>query len=107
MDFKKRIAILVSFVIVYSVRTQDDIVDYMVRYFSGIFSRAEKKTEKTRIRTIKDLDKAARELSKICSILLNDQISNETLRTEIFKDVSKENLVSIINEVNTLTRPID
>lgn len=105
MSYKKRISILSAFIIVYTIRSRDDVIDYMIHYFSGIFARAVKKTEKARLRTIKDLDRSARELSKICSMLLNDEISDEMLRTVIFSNTSKENLTSIINEVNTLTKP--
>ncbi len=63
MPDERRMATLVAFATVYTTSAQDDVIDYMERYFSTLFNRANRKGQKERLRSLKDLDGSARELS--------------------------------------------
>jgi TnpA family transposase len=107
MPDEKRIATLVALVIIYTISSQDDVIDYMERYFSGLFNKSNRKGQKERLRTLKDLDSCARELSKACALLMDDKVSDKKIRETIFSSISKERLQMAIGTVNTLTRAVD
>ncbi len=62
---------------------------------------------KERLRSLKDLDGSARDLSRACALLLDDKIPDETIRKTIFASIPKERLQSAMGKVDTLTRPAD
>lgn len=70
-----------------------------------IFSEAEKASAKARLRTIKDLDAAAIQLSQVCRLLLDDKLSDADLRSTIFAATTKENLATAVEQVDSLVRP--
>ncbi|WAG43608.1 Tn3 family transposase (plasmid) [Clostridium estertheticum] len=107
MPDERRIATLVAFAITYTTSSQDDIIDYMERYFSTLFNGANRKGEKERLRSLKDLDSSARELSKACLLLLDETVPDETIRKIIFSNIPKERLKLAIGMIDTITRPID
>ncbi|MBX4271809.1 DUF4158 domain-containing protein [Clostridium estertheticum] len=107
MPNERRIATLVAFAITYTTSSQDDIIDYMERYFSTLFNGANRKGEKERLRSLKDLDSSARELSRACLLLLDEKVPDETIRKTIFSSIPKERLKLAIGMIDTLTRPID
>lgn len=107
MPYERRVATLVSFAIIYTISSQDDVIDYIERYFSVLFNKSEKEGEKERLRSLKDLDSSARELSKACALLLDDNVPDEMIRQIIFSNITKERLKSAIGVVETLTKPAD
>ncbi|MDR3600576.1 MAG: hypothetical protein P4L49_08895 [Desulfosporosinus sp.] len=107
MPDERRIATLVAFAIVYTTSAQDDVIDYMERYFSTLFNRANRKGQKERLRSLKDLDGSARELSRVCMLLLDEEVPDETIRKTIFSIIPKERLKLAIGMIDTLTRPVD
>jgi len=107
MPYERRMATLVAFAIVYTTSAQDDVIDYMERYFSTLFNRANRKGQKERLRSLKDLDGSARELSKVCRLLLDEEVPDETIRKTIFSSIPKERLKLAIGMIDTLTRPVD
>lgn len=107
MSDERRMAILAAFAIVYTISSKDDVIDYMEKYFSGLFNSADRKGKKERLRSLKDLDSSARELSKACALLLDETVPDEAIRQAIFGHIPKERLKSAIGMVDTLTKPID
>jgi len=107
MPYERRMATLVAFAIVYTTSTQDDVIDYMERYFSTLFNRANRKGQKERLRSLKDLDGSARELSRVCMLLLDEEVPDEAIRKTIFSSIPKERLKLAIGMIDTLTRPVD
>ena len=107
MPYERRMATLVAFAIVYTTSAQDDVIDYMERYFLTLFNRANRKGQKERLRSLKDLDGSARELSKVCRLLLDEEVPDETIRKTIFSSIPKERLKLAIGMIDTLTRPVD
>ncbi|MDS0527826.1 DUF4158 domain-containing protein [Clostridium sp. SHJSY1] len=72
MSYDRRIATLVAFSIIYTTQAMDDMLDIFERFITDMFNKSLNKGEKNRIRTIKDLDKAARKLKEVCTTLLNE-----------------------------------
>ncbi len=107
MNDERRIATLVSFVTVFSTRAQDDVIEVMEIIFTEVFRKSNNKGGKKRLRTIKDLDSAARKLRDICSLLLDEKISDTELRKTIFSKFPKEILKTSLQTVDHLTKPSD
>ncbi|MEB9692533.1 hypothetical protein P4J63_31845, partial [Bacillus cereus] len=59
--------------------------------------------QKERLRTIKDLDKAARQLREACVILLEHTDSSVHPKTAVFEKISEKNLIQAVQIVDSLT----
>ena len=90
MPYDRKIATLVAFAVIFTISSQDNIIDYMLKYFSELFNKADRNVKKERLRTLKDLDNSARELSKACKFILNENISDKEIRNAILKITTKE-----------------
>ncbi len=107
MNYERRIATLVSFAIAFTISAQDDVIEIMENIFTNIFRKSDNKGKKNRIRTIKDLDSAARRLREVCSYLLDESISDSELRKVIFTRFPKDVLKSSLQMIDRLTKPED
>lgn len=107
MSYERRIATLVSFAIAFTTSAQDDVIEIMEIIFTNTFRKSDNKGKKNRIRTIKDLDSAARRLREVCSLLLDENISDSELRKVIFSKYPKDVLKSALQMVERLTKPPD
>lgn len=107
MPDDKRIAILVAFVRSYEIIALDDALDLLDLLITGIAGDAKKIDQKKRLRTLKDLDRAALSLVKAYEQLLNENTANDQLRETIYVLISKEKLLESIAIVNNLARPMD
>lgn len=105
MPDNKRMAILVAFVRTYEITALDDALDLLDLLTTGVSSDAKKIGQKKRLRTLKDLDKAALSLAKACTQFLNESTTNANLREAIYTLVPKEKLLESIEVVNNLARP--
>ena len=103
----RRLATLVAFVVVFTMRAQDDVIALFDRYLTELSARTQRRSDKKRLRTLRDLDAAARALREACAVLLQDEDPKTDLRTAIFARVSKEALATAIRQVDTLTHPPD
>ena len=101
----RRIATLVAFVHCLEATAQDDALDVLDMLLREIFSSAEQADRKNRLRTIKDLDKAALTLAKACGVLLDPNQPDETVRSKIEAIVDRSTLIQAFDDVNRLTRP--
>ena len=61
--------------------------------------------QKKRLRTLKDLDRAALLLARACSLLLDYRADDAELRQAIFSSVPKSRLTESVSKVNELARP--
>ncbi|MGR5978730.1 hypothetical protein ACT7DJ_13245 [Bacillus cereus] len=64
-------------------------------FFSDLFRKANNKGTQKRLRTIKDLDAAARKLKDICTLLLDENIIDATIRKTIFAIYPKKDCKGI------------
>jgi hypothetical protein len=79
-----------------------DVLDMLILDIT----RAAKKTgQKKRLRTLKDLDRAALLLARACSLLLDEQADDAELRETIFNSIPKSRLAESVSKVNELARP--
>lgn len=107
MSPDRRLATLVAFTIIFSISAQDDVLDIMDRFFTDLFARTDRQGQKARLRTIKDLDGAARKLREACAVLLDDATSDTDMRTTVFSKIPKDALKAAIQTIDNLTRPPD
>lgn len=104
MNYERRIATLVSFAIIFTVSAQDDVIDIWEQFFTELFNRSYRKEQKTRLRTIKDLDSASRQLREACVLLLDEKISDNDMRSIIFSKITKDNLKTAVQTIDNLTK---
>jgi TnpA family transposase len=107
MPDSKRIAVLVAFTKAFESIALDDALDVLDLLITDIAGAAKKMGQKKRLRTLKDLDKAALLLADVGSLILKDETDGNQLRKGIFLRVSREKLVESIAVINELARPAD
>lgn len=107
MPYERQIATLAAFAIIFTISSQDNIIDYMLKYFSELFNKADRNSQKERLRTIRDLDSSARELSRACRVLLDETIPDDEIRKSILKTITRDRLQAAIQTVETLTKSSD
>jgi hypothetical protein len=107
MSDDKRIAILLAFVKSYEIIALDDALDILDMLITGIAGNAKKLGQKKRLRTLKDLDKSALVLAKVCALILNEETKDDQIRETIFTQMSKVQLMESIATVKNLARSPD
>ncbi len=104
----RRIATLVAFIKALTISAQDDVLDLLDRFLTDLLAKTNRREQKDRLRTLRDLDGAARQLREVCALLLQQVESSKDMRIdEIFSKVSKENVSSAIQTIDRLTNPPD
>lgn len=103
----KRTGVLVAFAKAFETMALDDALDVLDLLISDIAGEAKKRGQKIRLRSLKDLDKSALTLAKVCAMILNEETENDRLREVIYTRFPKEELTEMILTVNGLTRPPD
>jgi len=71
----------------------------------NLFRRAAKEDKKKRLRTLKDLDKAATQLADASEMILDARLPDNELRTKIYEQVSPGVLEQALQKVRALIRP--
>jgi TnpA family transposase len=107
LPHERRLATLVAFFHCLEATAQDEAIEVLEIMLGEMFGKAEKAQRKARLRTIKDLDKAAGTLADACRILLDPDLPDEKLRTQVFATTPRPKLEKALAEVNTLIRPSD
>jgi TnpA family transposase len=107
MPPERRMATMVAFAHTFETVAQDDALDLLNQLITQCLNRAEKKGEQMRLRTIHDLDAAAKQLNVACKIILDTQYEDHKLRSTIFERVAREQLQQDSVTIDRLTRPAD
>ncbi|OCA52459.1 Tn3 transposase DDE domain protein [Photorhabdus namnaonensis] len=107
MPSDRRTAMLIAFVRSYEISALDDALDVLDGVITNIGQEAKKIGQKKRLRTLKDLDRSALELANICSVLLDENIDSELLRSTIFRKYPPARLADTITFINAIARPAD
>jgi TnpA family transposase len=107
MAESRRIATLVAFVHVLEATAQDDVLDMLELLVKELLSKSERDGKQARLRTLKDLDTAALQLSQACRVLLDPRCEPEQVRSAVFEQISEAKLATAIAQVETLARPAD
>jgi TnpA family transposase len=105
MPDDKRTAILLAFVKAFEIRALDDALDVLDMLIADIAGKAKMLGKKKRLRTLKDLDRAALALAEVCALILNEDTEDLHLREAIFACTSKEQLGHSIAVVIDIARP--
>lgn len=107
MPENKRTAILVAFIRAYETIALDEALDVLDLLITYIAAEAKKLGQKKRLRTLKDLDRSALDLAKVCALILNENMQDEQLRSEILAKIPRDRLAESIATVYELARPYD
>lgn len=103
----RRLAVLTAFVKAQEISALDDAVDVLDMLILDITREAKKTGQKKRLRTLKDLDRAALLLVRACALLLDENTDDKTLRKTIFSSVPVARLAESVDKVNELARTQD
>ena len=87
----------------FTIRAQDDLIELLERYLTELLARTQRRSDQKRLRTLRDLDAAARALREACAVLLQETDPQTDVRATVFARVSKEALAIAIRHVDTLT----
>jgi len=105
MPEARRLAVLTAFVKAQEIAALDEAVDVLDMLILDIAREAKKTGQKKRLRTLKDLDRAALLLARACALLLDENTDESALRKTIFKSVPVARIAESVDKVNELARP--
>jgi TnpA family transposase len=103
----RRLATLVAFAHCMEATAHDDALALLEMLLNDIFGGAKRKDQKTRLRTLKDLDRAATTLADACRVVLDTEQPDDALRSETFKQIPRQVLAQALEKVEALVRPSD
>jgi hypothetical protein len=103
----KRLAMLVAFAMNLEASALDDALDLLDLLISEMLATAARASDRARLRTIKDLDSAAIQLSQIGRMILNEEVPDVELRAAIFDALKREDLQSTLDQIDSLVRPAE
>lgn len=107
LDKQKRLVYLAIYVHMQEIKTIDQSMDLVEAYISELQRQAKNNAQKDRLRTIKELDEAARLLSVACSIVINPEVKDKHVRETVYSKASQVRIEKAISTVNLLTRSKD
>jgi hypothetical protein len=102
----RRLATLVAFVMNLEASALDDSLDLLDILITDMLTDAERASERARLRTIKDLDSAAIQISQVGRLVLDDDVPDSELRAAIFAALKREDLESVLTRsIPSLAHP--
>ena len=107
MSEHRRIATLLAFAKTYERYALDDVLDIFDARISELLKEAKRSGEKSRLRSLRDLDAAALDLRKACEVLLDTSLNETEVRETVFERISAVRLQQAANRVAELARPDD
>jgi TnpA family transposase len=100
----RRLATLVAFATTLEAVAIDDALDLLDILITEMFSEATKAGQEARLRTLKDLDAAALQLSHVGRLILRPDVLDDQLRHAIFHTLPPEALEAAVTQIEQLTR---
>ncbi len=107
MSDSRRIATLVAFIYVMESIATDDVLDILDLLVKDLLSDSEREGKNQRLRTLKDLDTSALQLSVVCRVLLDPNCDDQKVREQVWQLISKKQLERAVTQVEDLARPSD
>ena len=104
---ERRLATLLAFARAFELTAMDDALDLLDLLLSDLVRTAQQTGEKTRIRTLRDLDAAALQLWEALQVLLDDSIDAAAVRSQTFAQIPRARVLDAGAQVETLARPPD
>jgi TnpA family transposase len=105
MPGARRIATLLAFIRTLEASAQDDVLDLFDIVGTKILAAATRAGQAARLRTLRDLDRAALTLRAACAPLLDRDTPDTELRAAVFAAVPRETLEAALAQVDNLVQP--
>jgi len=100
----RRLATLVAFATTLEAVAIDDALELLDILITEMFSEATKAGQEARLRTLKDLDAAALQLSQVGRLILRPDVLDDQLRQAIFLTLPPEELEAAVMQIEQLAR---
>ena len=107
MSKERRISVLVAFIHTLEATAQDDALDVLELLVKELLAKSQRDGKQARLRSLKDLDAAALQLSQACRVLLDDHCKPSQVRKTVFQHINARTLTNAIMKVESLARPAD
>ena len=105
MPEERRLATLFAFARTIEASAHDDALDIFDHLIQNLFTQAEQANKKMRLRTIKDLDGAARTLLEAGRLMIEQACPYQDIRPKVLLRVGPEKFLAAMDTVEELTRP--
>jgi TnpA family transposase len=103
----RRHATLLAFAQVEETAALDDILDLLDQLITAMLARVERAGQQRRLRTLKDLDRAALLLRRACLVVLDPGCADRRVRDAVFARVPRDQLTQAVAQVADLVGPPD
>ena len=100
-------ATLLAFARAALVSAHDDALTVLDTLIDELVRQARLTAQRTRLRTLKDLDAAALQLSAVCARLIDPTYADAAVRPAIYAEYAVDTIAAAITQVETLARPAD
>ncbi len=107
MPDDRKVATLLAFARTLETNALDDALDLCDVLITEVLAQAERIWRKERLRTLKDLDRAALTLREVCRVLLDEQLDDEVVRQAAFSRVPRNAIRDAVSLVEALAHPSD
>lgn len=107
MAEKRRLATLYAFACMIEAAAHDDALDIFGFLINDLFNKAEQANKKHRLRTIKDLDRAAFTVKKACGLMIEQACPYQDVRAKVMLRIGPKKLIAAMAAIDELTRPPD
>jgi TnpA family transposase len=98
----RRQATLLAFAKVQETTALDDVLDLLDQLITAMLNRVEHAGQRRRLRTLKDLDRAALLLHEACLVLLDPECADRRVRDTVFSRVPRDQLTQAVAQVADL-----
>jgi len=103
----RRHATLLAFAQEVEVIALDDVLDLLDQLITAMLARVERSGQQRRLRTLKDLDRAALLLRQACLVVLDPACADQRVRASVFHRVPRDQLAEAAAQVADLVGPPD
>lgn len=103
----RRHATLLAFAKVEEITALDDVLDLFDQLITAMLARVEHAGQQRRLRTLKDLDRAALLLRQACLVVLDPGCADRRVRDSVFASVPRDQLTQAVALVADLVGPPD
>lgn len=107
MPVERRLATLYAFACMIEAAAHDDALDIFSFLINDLFNKAEQANKKQRLRTLKDLDRAAITVMTACGLMLEQACAYQDVRAKVMLNVGPRKLTAAMATIEELTRPPD
>ena len=103
----RRHATLLAFAQEVEITALDDVLDLLDQLITAMLARVERAGQQRRLRTLKDLDRAALLLRQACLVVLDPACADRRVRDSVFNRVPRDQLTQAVAQVADLVGPPD